>query len=62
MNGFELRWVLPEGTTTESPVLMFRTYSQWRKQNAGWSEWATVPIEVVKPNEFKRAKAGGNLS
>jgi hypothetical protein len=40
----ELRWAVPEGTTTERPRLQYRQRGEWP---AAWSDWFTVPYAVV---------------
>lgn len=39
----ELRWVVPEGTTTESPRLQYRNWGEWP---AGAGPWVDVPTVV----------------
>lgn len=40
----ELRWVLPEHTTTDKPRLQYRQCGEWP---AAWGAWQDVPIIVV---------------
>ena len=40
----ELRWTVPEGTSTDAPRLQYRQCSQWP---AAWGEWTDVPTVVV---------------
>lgn len=45
----ELRWTVPEGTTTERPRLQYRVRPTVIMFGApsGWSEWMDVPMVVV---------------
>lgn len=51
------RWVLPEGTTTESPVLQYRVMHQHSEEFASWGLWNTVTLTVVTPKMFASALA-----
>lgn len=44
----KLRWIVPQGTTTESAKLQ----QEWREQYSGKSEWRSVPRVVVPDAEF----------
>lgn len=48
-----LRWILPDNTTTDAPILQYRDDSM---QYKSWSEWKTVPLEVVTQLQFDIAK------
>lgn len=41
---FELRWAVPDYTTTEARRLQFRQLDMHR---LGWSDWLDVPMVVV---------------
>lgn len=49
---FELRWVLPAGTTTKSPILQYRTKNPGPWGMGEWSLWQNVPYAVVPTVEF----------
>ena len=44
----ELRWTIPEGTTTTQPVLQWRCRQQdpWEKWTM-WGKWQDVPTTVI---------------
>jgi hypothetical protein len=56
---FELRWIVPNVTTTEPPRLQMRVITDWEADRDGyvshkvvWSEWTDVPTVVVPIFEF----------
>lgn len=51
---FELRWTVPDRTTTEAPRLQFR---QLDMQRLGWSDWLDVPV-VVMPRTLCTCRDG----
>lgn len=59
----ELRWVVPDNTTTKPPVLQYRLakfYTAWGMSHcAGFSEWQDVPTVVV-PTEFLNERQNPN--
>jgi len=47
----QLRWVVPDRTTTDRPKLQYRTTApepdEWM-----WEDWQWVPTEVIPAAEF----------
>lgn len=52
----ELRWITPDRTTTESPLLQFRTAAIIPH----WGDWETVPLVVVSARAMKSAAFGSS--
>lgn len=47
----ELRWILPDTTTTHQPILQ----QAWRDLTTGRVEWRKVPLQIVSAFEFSAA-------
>lgn len=56
----EFRWILPDTTTTEKPLLQWRIYVAVDASGAlcpsSHGPWNTVPVVAVGMDEFKKAK------
>ena len=58
MKMVELKWVIPESTTTEPKSLVFRFIQPCVDIGGNlcpgdWTEWKLVPTEVVRDTEFE---------
>lgn len=55
----ELRWVIPEGTSTKSPELQWRVHLPVSDAYGSltvfgdWTEWKAVPTAVIPAAEVK---------
>lgn len=57
----ELRWIVPEGTSTSAPVLQYREAPKvWIHDPLAYHRasrpWTTVPTVVVSAAEFEEAR------
>jgi len=54
----ELRWILSEGTTEQSPILQYRTRHAGEWGMGEWCFWRRVPFVVVSKEEFTEILQG----
>ena len=52
----EIRWILPEGTTTERPILQFKENEVDQNGFLIIGTWRNVPVQIVSKFEFEESK------
>lgn len=53
----EFRWIVPDETTTKTPILQSRLRRISDMGHIYSTEWNTIPVEVVPASEFNREDA-----